>query len=136
MSIAVLRISIDTGLLILIWIVQLIIYPSFHRMQPEGFVAWHADYMRRISWIVGPLMLGQVAVLGWQLLRGVHWHIVFSLLAVAGCWFVTWRYSVPCHETLQKQGWSAETITQLVRSSWARTLLWTLTWVLAWKSMG
>ena len=52
------------GLVVLIWLVQVVIYPAFAEIAPEHFTRWHAGYTRAVTWIVAPLMLGQVALLG------------------------------------------------------------------------
>src|SRR5919112_3032071 len=53
------------GLVVLIWLVQIIIYPAFAEIAPDRFARWHAGYTRAVTWIVAPLMLGQVALLAW-----------------------------------------------------------------------
>ncbi|MEJ7637421.1 MAG: hypothetical protein WKF75_05360 [Singulisphaera sp.] len=53
------------GLVVLIWLVQVIIYPAFAEISPDRFVSWHAGYTRAVTWVVAPLMLGQVALLAW-----------------------------------------------------------------------
>ena len=52
-----LRTVIDGGLLVLIWMVQRIVYPSFLEIHEDRLQAWHARYMPAIGSIVGPLML-------------------------------------------------------------------------------
>ena len=51
------------GLVVLIWLVQVIIYPAFAEIEPDRFAPWHAGYTRAVTWIVAPLMLAQVALL-------------------------------------------------------------------------
>ena len=46
------NLAVSWGLLILIWLVQLIIYPGFHRISPEGFAAYHLWYVKRIQHLV------------------------------------------------------------------------------------
>jgi hypothetical protein len=62
------NLAVSWGLTILIWLVQLIIYPGFHRVPREDFVLYHRWYALRISMIVMPLMLFElVLLLGWWL---------------------------------------------------------------------
>jgi hypothetical protein len=56
---------VSFGLIVLIWLVQLVIYPAFASIAPERFARWHARYTRTVTWIVAPLMLGQAGLLGW-----------------------------------------------------------------------
>lgn len=68
------------GLVVLIWLVQVIIYPAFAESAPERFVLWHAGYTRALTWIVAPLMLGQVALLVWLLIvRPSSWGFLLAV---------------------------------------------------------
>ena len=53
---------VDFGLFILIWLTQLVIYPSFTYFREQDLTRWHRKYTRAISYIVMPLMLGQVGL--------------------------------------------------------------------------
>jgi hypothetical protein len=57
-----LRQLIDFGLVVLLWLVQWIIYPSFLQVAPERLVKWHAQYTQRMGYIVMPLMFGQLFI--------------------------------------------------------------------------
>ena len=60
--IAISQLIVDFGLLVLIWIVQLIIYPSFLYYKSKNLMVWHQKYTERIAVIVLPLMLMQLAI--------------------------------------------------------------------------
>ena len=51
---------VDIGLVVLIWMVQLIVYPSFTFYSKENLVNWHQKYTARIAVIVIPLMFLQL----------------------------------------------------------------------------
>ena len=109
----------------LIWVVQLVIYPQFAALGPADFVSYHRDYTRRISWIVGPLMLvelGTALVLSWHGERPA-WFL-FSLGFLALNWISTALIQVPLHRRLER-GFNPETHRVLVLSNWVRTLAWT-----------
>lgn len=53
---------VNSGLAILIWIVQLIVYPSFLFYNKENLVQWHNIYTKRIAILVVPLMLIQLVI--------------------------------------------------------------------------
>ncbi len=57
-----LRQLIDFGLVVLLWLVQRIIYPSFMQVAPERLVEWHAQYTQQMGYIVVPLMFGQLGL--------------------------------------------------------------------------
>ena len=74
MIVEILRILFDVGLLVLIWMVQLIVYPSFLYYTHEQLVVWHTRYVKQISLIVIPLMFGQTLVSGYQLYQLLQCH--------------------------------------------------------------
>ena len=43
------RLIVDSGMCVLIWMVQLIIYPAFHAITPARFSSWHSEYMQAIG---------------------------------------------------------------------------------------
>lgn len=121
------RLIADWGLLVLIWIVQLIIYPSFRHIDPNRFVQWHHEYMRRISFIVMPLMLTQAACLGFVLIsEGMTLPNGIALVAVLTAWAVTFTCSVPCHNKLQELGNETEWVDRIINTNWVRTIAWTI----------
>jgi len=54
MLVQVARVAVDFGMLILIWLVQLIIYPSFQYSARESFIQWHEKYTGLITLVVLP----------------------------------------------------------------------------------
>ncbi len=118
------------GLVVLIWLVQVIIYPAFAEVAPERFVRWHAGYTRALTWIVAPLMLGQVALLGWLLIvRPSSWGFL-AAGAVAVAWVATFALAVPAHDKLRANGLDESVIRRLVATNWIRTVAWTLAFLL------
>jgi hypothetical protein len=117
---------VSFGLVVLIWLVQLIIYPSFGAIDAARFIPWHAGYTRTITWIVAPLMFAQAGLLAWLLLTvPTFWRILaFCLVAIA--WLTTFGLSVPIHEALPRRGRNEELIGRLIATNWIRTFAWTL----------
>ncbi len=125
---------LDAGMAVLIWLVQILIYPSFRTQRVEGFAFWHAVYTQRMGYIVGPLMLFQatfhaVAWRGVALKSGLlSWPTALhstSLLLILTAWLVTAFVSVPYHRTLSTTGYSTHVIERLIQTNWWRTGLWT-----------
>ena len=56
------RLLLDFGLCILIWMVQLVVYPSFLFFSFNNLFTWHKTYTKAIALIVIPLMLGQLGI--------------------------------------------------------------------------
>ena len=119
-----LQIFADSGLLILIWIVQLIIYPSFHYIEDLHFKEWHTRYTATIGLIVAPLMLLQVGIEGMFFFQQEMRLQRIFLIAVI--WVATFFFSVPYHRELNRSGKNGRTINRLLRTNWIRTLCWSL----------
>lgn len=122
--------GIDCGLFVLIWIVQLIIYPSIKCWGADIFVKTHAWYTRMISIIVIPLMLGQAGYSIFDLIYTEHVISYLRIFFVALVWGVTFFVSVPIHRELAK-GLSIAAVDRLIKTNWIRTFLWS-SLVLVW----
>ena len=119
------RVAVDFGMLVLIWLVQLIIYPSFEFSDKETFLLWHEKYTGLITVVVLPLMLGQLALTGYQLTQDRSWSTIACMILIAVCWVVTFTLSVPAHNQLQTVGNEVEVVRWLVLTNWLRTIAWT-----------
>jgi hypothetical protein len=104
------------SLMILIWIIQFLHYPSFHFIDPQRFGEFELHHTKRISMIVMPLMLGE-GVLSLVRFQG----IIFVILLLI--WLSTAFIQVPCHERL-KAGYCEKTVSRLIQTNWIRTFLW------------
>lgn len=108
----------------LIWTIQLVQYPLFAAVPAEGFVRFHAEHMRRITWVVGPLMLVEALTAIALLLRTPSEPLAWIGLAlVALLWLVTAFLSVPCHRRLSA-GFDRPAHATLVGTNWIRTIAW------------
>ncbi len=121
-----LNLAVSWGLMILIWLVQLIIYPGFRRIPPEDFVRYHRWYAVRISVVVLPLMLAELFfLLGWWLSGADGSSAYIATLAVATVWLSTFGLQVPLHQRLQA-GKRQDLIERLVATNWIRTAAWSI----------
>ena len=110
--------AIDFGMFVLIWLVQLIIYPVLDEVSIEKFSKWHEIYCRRIAFVVLPLMIAQLFEAAAS---------CFSQLAcVLAVWLVTFLVSARCHQKLSKEGKNTAVIGRLISTNWVRTFLWSL----------
>ncbi|MEX6626383.1 hypothetical protein [Tenacibaculum salmonis] len=117
---------VDFGLVVLIWIVQRIIYPSFLYYKTSKLLIWHTKYMARFSTIVIPLMLGQLVLSIYQLFIDINSNslIVFGIIVLL--WMSTFLQFVPIHTRISKGIVTEEMLKKLVYKNWIRTILWTL----------
>lgn len=107
----------------LIWVIQLLHYPSFHYVD-TAFADFHQFHSTRISLIVIPLMILE---LGSGIFLAIHnpQKYGLNLLGIGLIWLSTFLLSVPLHNQLALVRDSA-VISQLVLTNWPRTLLWSL----------
>jgi hypothetical protein len=121
---------VDMGIFIIIWLAQLIIYPSFEYTRQESFKYWHRKYSRLIALFVVPLLLIQLGLVAGQIYMRAGRLDILSGILVAGCWLSTFGLSVPRHHRLQRVGKDMETVVGLVKTNWPRTIMWTIIFVL------
>ena len=110
----------------LIWIIQLLHYPSYRYIQVEKFTDYQRFHTHRITYIVGPVMLSEV-------LSGIYltvlndWTTFYTLNFIGLCiiWLSTLFFSIPAHNKLN-EGFNDKTISNLLKTNWIRTLTWTI----------
>lgn len=113
----------------LIWLVQLAHYPLMLELGPERFPAWHRAHLRRVTWVVGPLMLIETATGVWWITRSElsssPWLAWLGMALILIIWISTAVLQIPAHRRLELGGYQPDQITSLVRGNWVRTLAWT-----------
>ena len=92
--------ALDAGLLVLIWMVQLIIYPSFVYYEKENLLVWHQKYTGLITLIVIPLMLGQLGCTTYAVFDEFQWLFALKLVLIVLVWLSTFVYFAPTHERI------------------------------------
>jgi hypothetical protein len=112
----------------IIWFVQVVHYPLFGGVGPDGFVAYETAHRQRTAFVVGPLMaVESVTALLLALAPpsgvGRAWPVVgVGLLGLIHA--STVFLQVPRHAELNA-GYDARAHRRLVRSNWIRTVGWT-----------
>lgn len=118
--------AIDFALFILIWLVQLVIYPVFHFVSERDFSTWHKIYCKRIAYFVLPLMIAQLFESSAACFFVGTWLEWIKLILIILVWLVTFLISAPCHNKLSKFGKDMIVISKLVLTNWIRTILWSM----------
>ena len=112
-----------------IWIVQVVHYPLFAGVGESGWSAYEASHQARITWIVGPAMVLELATAIWLVLNPPEAFPMWALLAGAAMigliWASTAFIQVPLHNALGG-AFDAEAHSRLVGTNWIRTVLWSL----------
>lgn len=113
-----------------IWFVQIVHYPLFHRVGEAGFAEYERQHTRRTGYVLAVPMLVELATmvaLAWRLGGGLAWSGLGLLMVI---WLCTWRWQVPAHRRLE-HGFDAATHRRLVRTNWVRTIAWSARGILA-----
>ncbi len=119
------RLLFDFGLVVLIWLVQLVIYPGFNFYAAEDLKRWHNTYTSRIAFIVVPLMTGQLILAGYQLWQKPDLFSIGSMIIIIALWLLTFFIFVPLHDAIAKDPTNSKMISVLIKKNWLRTFLWT-----------
>ena len=118
------RLSVDSGLFILVWLVQVIIYPSFLYIDREKLNYWHRLYTGKILYFVGPLMFIQTGVIALQLLFDPLIFLPDGLLLI-GIWINTFFIAIPIHEAIDRDETVEGHLPKLLRVNRWRAWMWT-----------
>ncbi|MEK9772411.1 MAG: hypothetical protein VW907_01795 [Opitutae bacterium] len=124
--------SIDFAIFILIWLVQVVVYPVFREIPPDRFARWHPHYCTKIGWFVLPLMLAQLlGTLSNCFFVGddLSWAKILCVLVAL---VVTFLISAPCHRRLIREGKTDHVVERLIRTNRWRTIAWTGTLIISW----
>jgi sulfite exporter TauE/SafE len=114
----------------IIWMVQLVHYPSFKFVESSRYREFQYFHMGRISVVVGPLMLVELITLGLVLFEDFkNIYLISSGLCLVLIWLNTALWNVPLHNKLLVDK-NDELIDRLVLSNWPRTILWSVRLIL------
>lgn len=126
----IIQLVVSSGLLTLIWLVQLLQYPSFLLYDKTSFKAAMKHHQDRISLIVLPLMLTELMVSVILFYMKMNFLEGAILLIVLTIWVLTFLVQVPLHQKLFIHGFDQNHIKRLVTSNWTRVGLWSVKWML------
>jgi len=129
----ILNLILSAGLFGVIWIVQIVQYPSFLRISEDQWQSFHRHHTNSISWIVMPLMLAEFTQTGMLLLRsGVTGDWFIPMLIILAIWLSTFFIQIPLHHKLE-EGKDEQIIRRLILTNWIRTILWSVKLIfIAW----
>lgn len=125
------RLLLDFGIVVLTWVIQLVVYPSFKYLSRNGLREWHQKYTLQISFIVVPLMLGQLAIAFFQVFFFMDAYTISSAVLIAVAWFLTFYFAAPTHHMISLQEDHLPLINRLIYINWFRTLAWNLAFIIS-----
>ena len=120
--------TIATSVMVgVIWIIQLVHYPSFHFIELNKYTTFQRFHMSRISYVVIPAMLTELFTLILIIISmdQVDPIILASALFLIVIWLMTAVFFSGVHQKLTL-GYDQVVVEKLVKLNWGRTLLWTL----------
>ena len=119
---------ITTSMMVaIIWIVQILHYPTFLFIDKKQYTEFQQFHMKKISYIIIPIMIVELFSGLGILFLTQKGQILFygSLALLILIWMLTGLFFTKYHSELSKK-YNQETILQLIRFNWIRTLLWTI----------
>ncbi len=115
----------------LIWFVQVVHYPLFALIPDAQHSRYAARHQTLTGWVVGPLMLVELAASllplwpAWRPVFVGATGAVLGFVLVGLIWVSTGLVQVPLHERLLS-GLDKRAIRRLVVTNWIRTVAWSL----------
>lgn len=126
MNLEIVTVVIDFGLVVLIWMVQLLIYPSFRYFATKNLYLWHEHYTKFMAIIVLPLMASQLIISIINLINALNLISIVHFSLVLLTWLTTLLFFVPLHNRISNKTITNNTLSDLLVLNWLRVVLWTL----------
>ena len=121
-----LQFGISCVLFGIIWIIQIVHYPSFQSYDDSTFAEGMRNHQDRISLVIIPFMLLELFIAAY-LCYTVPTVQNQTVMGIVICiWLCTFTIHVPLHRELLLNGKNPQYIRRLVTTNWIRTILWTL----------
>ncbi|WP_031428166.1 hypothetical protein [Flavimarina sp. Hel_I_48] len=134
-TLSLLRLLFDFGMLVLIWLVQVIIYPSFRYYSKRNLKRWHKKYMQVSAILIAPQMLGQLIITVLQCYDDQNSYTTMSLIILIILWAHTFYQFVPLHNAIKTAEKTSEITLKLVNYNWWRTILWSMLFVYSYITL-
>jgi hypothetical protein len=119
------ELQVTFGLVVLIWMVQVLLYPSFIYYKDATFTDVMTRHQNRITYIVLPLMVIELTIACVKLLNDRSLLNLSLLILVLLIWISTFFIQVPLHKRLL-YGKDESVLTALIKTNWFRTGIWSL----------
>ena len=117
---------LSTSLMVgIIWVIQLLHYPTFHFIKESDYVEFQHFHMQRISFIVVPVMIIEL-LSGFMLVYYIRSNLlILCLIILLVIWLITFVFFTKLHQSLLG-GYDKIIVDKLVQINWSRTVLWSL----------
>ena len=109
----------------IIWVIQLLHYPTFHFIKESDYVEFQHFHMQRISFIVVPAMILEL-LSAFMLVYYIRSNLLnLGLIILLVIWLITFVFFTKLHQSLLG-GYDKIIVDKLVQINWSRTILWSL----------
>lgn len=114
-----------------IWVIQLVHYPSFNYIEKQRYSNFQSFHMMRISYVVIPVMLIELLTLVLLIysMDQINIELVLSGIILLLIWVITAIFFSGAHQKLTL-GYDKSVVGNLIQMNWSRTLLWTFRLIL------
>tara|TARA_B100001778_G_C18414602_1_gene550494 strand:- start:281 stop:667 length:387 start_codon:yes stop_codon:yes gene_type:complete len=114
-----------------IWVIQLVHYPSFNYIEKQRYSNFQSFHMTRISYVVIPVMLIELLTLVLLIysMDQINIELVLSGIILLLIWVITAIFFSGAHQKLTL-GYDKSVVGNLIQMNWSRTLLWTFRLIL------
>ncbi|WP_034059232.1 hypothetical protein [Lacinutrix jangbogonensis] len=131
MNLEIARAIIDFGLVVLIWMVQLLVYPSFKYFTTKNLYTWHKHYTALMAIIVLPLMSCQVIISVVTLIKNGSLTSIIHLVLVCLTWISTVLLFIPLHNRISNKTITDNTLRDLLILNWLRVIIWSIIFIIS-----
>ena len=126
---------ISTSMIVaIIWIVQILHYPTFKFIDQKKYEEFQDFHMKRISYIIIPIMLVELSsgVIVLIIDSSLYTPFGVSLVLLIFIWILTALLFSKVHTYLLK-GYDEDSINKLISLNWIRTVSWTIRLIILLK---
>tara|TARA_B000000475_G_C15848538_1_gene387048 strand:- start:125 stop:499 length:375 start_codon:yes stop_codon:yes gene_type:complete len=118
----------------IIWIVQILHYPTFKFIDQKRYEEFQDFHMKRISYIIIPIMLVELSsgVIVLIIDSSLYTPFGVSLMLLIFIWILTALLFSKVHAYLLK-GYDEDSINKLIDLNWIRTIFWTVRLIILMK---
>ena len=122
----IIRLFIDFAFVILIWIIQIIIYPSMNKIRGRSFFEWHNSYTKQISFFIAPLLFVQSICILFQAIFNFDGLLIFDICLLILAWVYTFLVINPVHNQLNFSNQRTLNVNKLIQVNRMRAAAWSL----------
>ena len=117
---------LSTSLMVgIIWVIQLLHYPTFNFIREDDYVEFQHFHMQRISFIVIPVMITELISCFMLVYYFRSYLLILCLIILLVIWLITFVFFTKLHQSLLS-GYDKMIVDKLVQINWSRTVLWSL----------